>query len=444
MFFQYVNGWCVESVGGSSLANIGCRFDRLTGYNCAGGVHVKGVTGSSFGGQQWITDPHFSQIGAASGGSENLDGIMVEDASDIYISSYDGAISDVGTGSTLHIKGLCSSVFVNDFDLGCFPNGSPNNSVLTVEDSTNGSPTGIHFNTGILQEAEVGGTVSGGASRVYFDDVDFANNSTHGCVLSGTGSGFYYIECTFRGNGAGAAGTNYDLNNSGTATGYVQDCHFLTSVETTGTAGVQTVVNIATSGTALEFHGCDFSGANSSLSNIFSALPRRVRDCIGYNPHGSISVTVPASGSATTSLHYDAWFYITANATAYAFTATDASPCVFTATGSAYANGTQVTLSGTSPPAGFTAGTVYYVVSASGTTFELSATSGGTAINSTSTGSGTVAAALSVVRNTNGNGGGTGPAVTIPAGSFTSVFCPAGGNLTPTYANAPTWVVDGQ
>jgi hypothetical protein len=76
------------------------------------------------------------------------------------------------------------------------------------------------------------------------------------------------------------------------------------------------------------------------------------------------------------------------------FTATNASPCVFTVPGSALANGTPVALSGASLPTGFTAGTVYYVVASSGSTFELSATSGGSAINSTSTGSGTVTPAV--------------------------------------------------
>ena len=221
VFFQYVNGWSVESVGGTATANIGCRFDDLTGYNVAGGVHVKGVTGSSFGGQQWITNPHFSQVGAASGAKANLDAIMIEDASDVFVSSPDGAISDVGTGSTLHIKGLCTSVFVNDFDLGVFPNGSPNNSVLTMEDSSNGSPSGVHFNTGIFQEALTGATVAGGATRVYFSETSFANNSTDGCLLSGTGSGIYFDNCTWRGNGAGASGTNYDLHVSSSATGKV-------------------------------------------------------------------------------------------------------------------------------------------------------------------------------------------------------------------------------
>lgn len=443
VFFQYINGWCIESVGGSSVANIGCRFDNPTGYNCAGGIHVKGVTGSSFGGQQWITNPHFSQIGAASGGSANLDGIMIEDVSDVYISSYDGAISDVGTGSTLHIKGLCSSIFVDDFDLGCFPNGSPNNSVLKIEDSSNGSPGGLHFNAGILQSALVGATVSGAASRIYFHGVDFANNATHGCVLSGSGSQVYFSgDCTFRGNGSGASGTNYDLNISGTTTGYVRGCHFLSPVTTTGVSGVQSVVAI-TGGQNMPFEDTDFSGSGSTLSTIFTNLPTWVRNCRNYNPHGSVTVSVPASGSPTGALHYDAMYYITAADVSYAFTATSASPCVFTATGSAYANGTLVTLTGTSLPAGFTQGTGYYVVSASGTTFELSATSGGSAINSTSTGSGTVAAACSLVRNTNGFGGGTGPAIVIPAGACVPVMIRAGGNFTPTFITAPTWLVDG-
>lgn len=81
--------------------------------------------------------------------------------------------------------------------------------------------------------------------------------------------------------------------------------------------------------------------------------------------------------------------------TAYEFTCTDASPGVFTAPGSSYANGTQVVLTpiaGVALPTGFTGDTIYFVVSASGDTFELAATSGGTAINSTAVGAGIVQA----------------------------------------------------
>ncbi len=80
--------------------------------------------------------------------------------------------------------------------------------------------------------------------------------------------------------------------------------------------------------------------------------------------------------------------------TSFSFTATSASPAVFTtATSSSLAAGTEVTLQG-SPPGGFSTQSVYFVASSpapTATTFSLAATSGGTAIASTSTGSGSVA-----------------------------------------------------
>jgi hypothetical protein len=79
--------------------------------------------------------------------------------------------------------------------------------------------------------------------------------------------------------------------------------------------------------------------------------------------------------------------------TIYAFTCPTASPGVFTAPSSAYSNGNTVVLfpgAGATLPTGFTAGTIYYVVSASGATFELAATSGGSAINATGAGAGLV------------------------------------------------------
>jgi len=71
------------------------------------------------------------------------------------------------------------------------------------------------------------------------------------------------------------------------------------------------------------------------------------------------------------------------------FTVTIASPAVFTF-GFSLANGTAVTLTTTGYlPTGLVPGTVYYVINASGTTCNLSATYGGSAINTTGTQSGT-------------------------------------------------------
>lgn len=73
-----------------------------------------------------------------------------------------------------------------------------------------------------------------------------------------------------------------------------------------------------------------------------------------------------------------------------AYTATNASPAVFTATGSGFVAGQIVTLSGGSPPSGFSNGTLYYAVNPTANTFQLAASSGGTAINSSGTGNGNV------------------------------------------------------
>ena len=68
---------------------------------------------------------------------------------------------------------------------------------------------------------------------------------------------------------------------------------------------------------------------------------------------------------------------------------TNASPAVVTANTS-FSDGTAVRLQSTGNlPTGLTIGTIYYVVNSTGTTFNLSATYGGSAINTSSAGSGT-------------------------------------------------------
>jgi hypothetical protein len=114
----------------------------------------------------------------------------------------------------------------------------------------------------------------------------------------------------------------------------------------------------------------------------------------GAGAAGVVDTTLPGSGTSPTvegtPCGGGGGGAASLNAASYSFTATNATPCVFTATGSAYSNGAILTLTGGSLPAGFLTATNYFVVSASGTTFSLAPTSGGAAINSTSTGSGTV------------------------------------------------------
>jgi hypothetical protein len=84
-------------------------------------------------------------------------------------------------------------------------------------------------------------------------------------------------------------------------------------------------------------------------------------------------------------------FKIASSGVLYAFTSTDASPAVFTAPGSSFTDGTVLAFAPGQAPGGFRSNIAYYVVSASGDTFSLAASAGGSALAATSAGSGTLA-----------------------------------------------------
>jgi len=133
-------------------------------------------------------------------------------------------------------------------------------------------------------------------------------------------------------------------------------------------------------------------------------------------------------------------------------TCTSASPGVFTVPGyDAPAAGDLIaftfTLPGGSIPTGITAATPYYVVSPSGATFSVSATKGGSAINTSSTGANLVAHLLSgevdgvtlpfkpsntvVVEN---NSGGT---LVLQSTNDLNVSPAGSSSLSPTYPGGP-------
>lgn len=79
-----------------------------------------------------------------------------------------------------------------------------------------------------------------------------------------------------------------------------------------------------------------------------------------------------------------------ASSTSYTVTISIATPGVITFSGSAPANGTKIVLNTTGAlPTGYTKGTEYFVVNSSGSTCQLSTTSGGSAINTSGSQSGT-------------------------------------------------------
>jgi hypothetical protein len=102
---------------------------------------------------------------------------------------------------------------------------------------------------------------------------------------------------------------------------------------------------------------------------------------------------------------------------------------------SAPANGALVTFSTTGAlPTGLTAGTNYYVVNRTSTTFQVSATSGGSAINTTGTQSGIQTATWRTLVNTSGTQSGTQTettsTLTFKYKTSGKMFLDLGGNLS--------------
>lgn len=370
VFTQFINGYSLEAGNTSGGPDVSHSIvDKFWSYNCAGAIHYNGFQATV---GVTLSNISIGNGGTATGANANLDAILLEDCFDLVFSGLLIGQGNAGTGNCIHIKGDCSAIWFNGFDCGGFPEPLASSQCgLLIEDDTNGNAERIRFSHGIFQTFGEGAKISGLAQQIGFSDVQFVNNITHGCELAGTGTQVNFSGCTFSGNGSGATGTNYDLNNSGTAQGTVRDCHFLTTTGVTvgASAGVQFTIGMATGGTALNFESCDFLGSGSGLGTIFQNQPSQIRDCRNFNPHGAATVSVPASGTASSALHYDS---------------------------------------------------VYYITAASG-------------------------GSVSLLRNTNGQGGGAGPTVTIPAGGTLAVFVRAAANITPTYGagNAPTWVVDG-
>jgi hypothetical protein len=83
LFFQYLNGYVIESVGGSRSANLDTMIDSVVGRNCAGGIHIQGVSGSSFGGEHFLSNIQLQRIGGGSGSI--TDAMLIEDVQDILL-----------------------------------------------------------------------------------------------------------------------------------------------------------------------------------------------------------------------------------------------------------------------------------------------------------------------------------------------------------------------
>lgn len=281
--FHYINGYAIKGFASAANTIHGGQVSDVKVQSCAGGIYLKGDNASGNIAVNWEITNYFSRFcGVNTGGSANLDGIRIEDAWDVIMANIITWMSTTngGTGTALRVIGNCAATFITNLDaLGPTTTGVAN---VSVENNANGSPQNVQITGGVIQQGIVGLNLAGQSTQVRVVSVRFINNSTHGAVVSTSGNAIYFDGCFFSASGAGATGTNYDINWSGTSTGFITNCRFNSNIVASGNAGVQQSINVAAAQLVRVFNS-DFQGSGASISNWFTNFPKAAHTITGGN-----------------------------------------------------------------------------------------------------------------------------------------------------------------
>lgn len=303
---QFVNGYIVEALGTSTRGVQGMLLTNIRGNRNGYGIHTVGHPGSTYAVQALITNIYMQQVTMG-------DVILLEDSYDVQISQVNSAITgDAATNaSNVRVRGACSSVFVSSLDVGAYPLQAPTPAV-TVESGANGTPENIHFNAGIVQDCLVGFLISAG-TNVTISDFKILHMSTNGITIA-SGNSIQIKGCVFNLNGQ-TAGTNYEINcQSNSSPIWISQNNFNTPYGT-GSGQVTAVGQHNSFSNGAQWTDNNFGGLGFTVSTIFGVTPKHARRNRNYNPFGSVSVAVPASGTATGGSPIERYFTITASAT---------------------------------------------------------------------------------------------------------------------------------
>lgn len=304
--FWHINAWAVHIVAGSTSGTNpnGTILEDLIIRSCAAGVSILGNAGSGSC-SILMNNLQIVSAGVATGTNANLDGIHIEDASDIEASSLISWMG-AGTGAALHVKGAC----IHDTFEGVNLQGCATGPAVLIEDGPNGSPYSTRIAHGVVQLGTVGIRVTGAAIVTSLHDLSAVSNKTHGISIEGTGNPVLISDPYFAGNGSGASGNNYDINWSGSSIGSVVNPRFESAVTASGTAGVQKSVNVALNQNVRCWNTM-FAGVGQNSANWFSNIPNAVVDtttgmfnfltkanfAVGITTQGNLS-SQPASSTA--------------------------------------------------------------------------------------------------------------------------------------------------
>lgn len=300
--FQYINGWCAEIAGTSSLSCFGAQLNALHGVNVAKGIYIHADTAQSFGAQCYLSNINMEIVLTG-------DCILIEDAADVNIVNINGAAGqNAATNSMIHVKGASNSVFITDFDCGVYP-GPANAPAVLIESGTNGTPSGVFFTNGIVQGGTNAISVSAG-TNVKFEATSIKRAQASGALISGGTVSF--VNCVWSSNNHGGGAAAYDLEiTQSSGNTYVHNSQFTTIVAATT---VDCVTNpVFDTNHRGYFINDYFQGTNTTPSNVFGSTPQIVRGCVGYNPRGPVTAgTIGASPSTQNSSQNDITVYFTA------------------------------------------------------------------------------------------------------------------------------------
>lgn len=293
--FQWINGYAIRAFGSSTTTLHGTQINTVKIQSCSGAIHIKSDSTATAANVE-LSNIFTRYLGVNSGTNANLDGIRIEDSWDVLcqnIISWMQATAG-GTGTAFRIVGDCAAIFVQNLDALGPQTGVAN---VVIEAGTNGSPQNVQIQGGVIQQGLIGLLISGAANQIRVRNVRILNNQTHNISVASTGFGIYFDECLISQAGQGAAGTNYDINWTGSAEGFVTDCRFGSSVVAIGAAGVQGVINIA-SGTVVRVINANFAGTGSAFANLYPTTQPQFSSRVentNYEVYGNVDHRFAAS-----------------------------------------------------------------------------------------------------------------------------------------------------
>jgi hypothetical protein len=293
--FLNLNGWAFKNVAGALTGQSpsGSMLNHLIIRSCAAGIYWLGNSGSGST-SVLMSDIQIVANGVATGAAANLDGILLEDAWGVETSNVISWMT-AGTGAAVHIKGNSITNIFRGVDL----EGCGLGPTVLVELGTNGTPYNTKIIGGTIQLGTIGLRVTA-ATIINLQNLNIINNKTHGLSIESSGNPVYCHDLYFNANGAGASGTNYDVNWSGSSIGFLIDARFETSITSSGTAGVQKSINVS-SGQNVRVWNASFAGTGASSSNWFTNFPNLAMETSAGSFHYITRLTLD-SGFITTGL----------------------------------------------------------------------------------------------------------------------------------------------